>query len=104
MRKKCLIINLILLIIFLLVIVNLSNKEMFENLNNVLNLVPSNSFCDVYLGNSVELEESCNKLTKGNCAETRCCVYSGKKCVAGDVNGPTYKSGLDGKQSLPVRG
>lgn len=64
-------------------------------------LQPSDSFCESYLGKSSELELECNKLTESNCAETRCCVLTtnkGKnKCVAGSINGPTYKTDKDGK-------
>lgn len=61
----------------------------------------SENFCESYLGNSSELEKGCNELTEDNCAEVKCCVYSkiGKngKCMAGDINGPTYKTDKDGK-------
>ncbi len=58
---------------------------------------PMGSFCDSYLGNSMELEDACNELTEDNCTQTRCCFYTGKKCVAGDKDGPTYKTDKDGK-------
>lgn len=55
-------------------------------------LQPSDSFCKSYLGNSSELNVSCGLLTETNCSKTNCCVYTNKKCVAGDKqNGPTYK-------------
>ena len=70
-----------------------------ENIDNILN--PANNFCDSYLGNSQELEGACNQLTETNCAQTPCCVYSktgeNGKCLAGDSNGPTYKTDKDGK-------
>jgi hypothetical protein len=66
-----------------------------------LKLQPSDSFCESYLGKSSELEEECNKLTESNCAETRCCVFANYnnvgKCIAGSINGPTYKTDKDGK-------
>jgi hypothetical protein len=67
-----------------------------------MKLQPSESFCESYLGKSSELEEECNKLTESNCAETRCCVFANynkdnRKCVAGSINGPTYKTDKDGK-------
>jgi hypothetical protein len=58
---------------------------------------PVESFCESYLGNSMELEGACNKLTEGNCAQTKCCVYTGEQCVAGGKDGPTYKTDNDGK-------
>lgn len=57
----------------------------------------SESFCESYLGNSSKLEVACNNLTEGNCGQTKCCVYTGEKCVAGDKDGPTYKTDKNGK-------
>jgi len=61
----------------------------------------SENFCESYLGNSSELEKSCNQLTEDNCAEVKCCVYAkigeNEKCMAGDISGPTYKTDKDGK-------
>jgi len=67
--------------------------------DNIQTLMSSSSvnFCESYLGQSVELEKACNQLTKNNCAEVNCCVYGNGKCVAGNVNGPTYKTDKDGK-------
>jgi hypothetical protein len=62
-----------------------------------IKLNPVESFCESYLGNSTELEGACNQLTESNCAQTKCCVYTGEKCVAGDKDGPTYKTDKDGK-------
>ena len=67
----------------------LSNEKINANL--------ASSFCESYLGNSLELDKACSELTEGNCATTKCCVYAGKKCVAGDKDGPTYKTDKDGK-------
>ena len=66
-----------------------------ENIEH-LKLQPAESFCQSYFGNSAELEPACNQLTETNCAETSCCVFSNGKCVAGDVNGPTYKTDSTG--------
>ncbi len=75
---------------------NMSMEDSQENIER-LKLNPAESFCESYLGNSLELEGACNELTEGNCATTKCCVYTGKKCVAGDKDGPTYKTDKDGK-------
>ena len=66
---------------------------------NIINQLTSSSqnFCESYLGQSIGLEESCNQLTKTHCGEVKCCVYGNGKCVAGDLNGPTYKTDKDGK-------
>ena len=58
---------------------------------------PKDNFCQSYLGNSFELEKACNELTEGNCADVKCCIYGNGKCVAGNINGPTYKTDKDGK-------
>ena len=54
------------------------------------------TFCESYLGNSVELEKACEQLTRSNCADIKCCVFNNGKCAAGDINGPTYKTDKDG--------
>jgi hypothetical protein len=39
------------------------------------------------------VKKSCTKLTKKNCNATTCCVMlNGKKCVAGNQDGPTFKT------------
>lgn len=55
------------------------------------------NFCKSYLGKSEELEKACNQITANKCAEVKCCVFTNDKCVAGDINGPTYKTDKDGK-------
>ena len=67
----------------------LSNEKINANL--------ASSFCESYLGNSQELEGACNQLTETNCSQTYCCVYANNKCVAGGLDGPTYKTDKNGK-------
>ena len=56
------------------------------------------NFCRNYLGNASELEKACNELSEANCAQPRCCVFTGTgKCVAGAVTGPIFKTDKDGK-------
>jgi hypothetical protein len=78
----------------------ISMDDSQENIKK-MKLNPSESFCKSYLGNSQELEGACNKLTETNCAQTSCCVFSKTseigKCVAGGLDGPTYKTDKDGK-------
>jgi hypothetical protein len=58
--------------------------------NTSINLNPITDFCK---SSSDSLKESCTKLTKKNCNETTCCiVLNGKKCVAGNQDGPTFKT------------
>ena len=77
-----------------------SMQDSQENIEK-MKLNMSNSFCESYLGNSQELEGACNQLTKTNCAQTSCCVFTNNKdsskCVAGGIHGPTYKTDKDGK-------
>jgi hypothetical protein len=55
-----------------------------------INLNPISDFCK---SNSASLKESCTKLTKKNCNATSCCVVlNGNKCVAGNQDGPTFKT------------
>lgn len=77
--------------------------ETFVSKENIKKMMAGSSenFCESYLGNSSELEKSCNQLTEDNCAEVKCCVYTkigeNGKCMAGDISGPTYKTDKDGK-------
>jgi len=62
---------------------------------------PETSFCWANQSDSSTLESLCNNLSSTNCNLTSCCVYLNFKnkkniCVAGDVNGPTYKTDSTG--------
>ena len=58
--------------------------------NTSINLNPVSDFCK---SSSDSLKESCTKLTKKNCNATSCCiVLNGGKCVAGNQDGPTFKT------------
>ena len=58
----------------------------------------SQAFCDVHKGSSGSLDESCGRLTRGNCDDTSCCVWtSNQKCAAGGIDGPTFNSDVNGK-------
>jgi hypoxanthine-guanine phosphoribosyltransferase len=59
------------------------------------------SFCTNHdnLPSGNTLEESCNKLTNENCNSVSCCVLlNGEKCVAGDADGPTFKTETNGSK------
>ena len=65
-------------------------EDKVEPPNTSINLDPVSDFCK---SNSASLKESCTKLTKKNCNSTTCCiVLNGKKCVAGNQDGPTFKT------------
>ena len=50
-------------------------------------------FCEHHRGRAHELEDACGELSHSNCMKTDCCVYlNGDKCVAGDKNGPTFRT------------
>lgn len=113
------IIIIVVVVLFLLVIINIKGIDLnepkpksklvqevtVETFNNpdenidTIAATQSDNFCHSYLGNSEDLEKACNSLTENNCASVSCCVYnnSNKKCVSGDINGPTYKTDTDGK-------
>ena len=63
-----------------------------------INMSPVDDFCK---SNSASLKESCGKLTKKNCNATSCCVMlNGKKCVAGNQDGPTFQT--ESGQDIPI--
>jgi len=58
--------------------------------NTSINLNPISDFCK---SSSASLKESCAKLTRKNCNSTTCCIMlNGEKCVAGNQDGPTFKT------------
>jgi hypothetical protein len=76
--------------------------ETFSNEDiDQLNMDIEQGFCASLEVNTVQLEKSCNELTKDNCAEVGCCVYLRDgikgKCVAGSKNGPIFKTDQDGQ-------
>ena len=58
------------------------------------------SFCENHRGKSGDLNASCKLLTTDNCKSSSCFVLvqgqNGNTCMAGDVNGPTFKKDKDG--------
>ena len=58
----------------------------------------SDAFCEKHRGSSGSLNEECAKLTDKNCGATSCCVLvNGKKCAAGNADGPTFNTDKNGK-------
>ena len=67
-----------------------NNNDKKETPNTTINLNPASDFCK---SSSDSLKTSCGKLTKKNCNSTSCCiVLNGEKCVAGNQDGPTFKT------------
>jgi signal transduction histidine kinase len=62
------------------------NKEIED-----MGLAPALGFCQANKTGKSR-EDGCNKLTKENCKMTSCCVYTNDKCVAGNKNGPLFKT------------
>jgi hypothetical protein len=47
--------------------------------------------CTKYAGDAVTIDQKCQDLSAKNCTIPRCCVLlDGKRCMAGDANGPTF--------------
>ncbi len=68
-----------------------------EAMSPIIPMSKSQAFCDVHKGSSGSLDELCGRLTRGNCNETSCCVWtSNKKCAAGGVDGPTFNTNSNG--------
>jgi len=60
------------------------------------------AFCQSFRGSSGELDEACGKMTRNNCSDTSCCVWtSNGKCRAGSADGPTFNSDEKGK-TIPL--
>ena len=71
--------------------------EALGNLSTSIPMSKSQAFCDVHKGSSSSLNDSCGRLTRGNCNDTSCCVWtSNQKCVAGGIDGPTFNTNTNG--------
>ena len=63
------------------------------------------SFCRFYDSNesATNQDNACGKLTRGNCMNTKCCVWgqnssASGKCYAGDKSGVTFKTDNNGNK------
>lgn len=84
------------IVLNLLQVYKIEGYEMMSETDNILN--NKDAFCESHRGSSNILEESCGKLTKRNCLETSCCVFTSEdKCLAGGEGGPTFNSDSNGK-------
>ena len=69
---------------------SISIEDLYGN-KGILNSDFKEDICTKYLGNSNNINKKCNQLSATNCKMTDCCVLlNGTKCVAGNINGPTY--------------
>jgi len=54
-------------------------------------------FCQTAGTNPEMVNNKCNTLTSESCNQTDCCIFiNGNKCVAGDANGPTITTDVNG--------
>lgn len=72
-----------------------TNKNKVNDKHLVKDKEFHNAFCKVHEIDHEKLEEQCNKLDKGSCNMTRCCVWVNENnnkniCSAGDNFGPIY--------------
>lgn len=55
-------------------------------------------FCELNNTDPISLNSKCGALTAESCNQTDCCIFiNGKKCVAGDATGPTFKTDNNGE-------
>ena len=74
-------------------VVQVVNIEALKNNNDTDTSIDLNPISDFCKSGSDSLKTSCGKLTKKNCNSTTCCIMlNGKKCVAGNEDGPTFKT------------
>lgn len=96
------IITIILIYFLVRYLVNGYLRETFEN--NIKELptteeITGNSLCSIYSSKPTELNDKCGTLTETNCNTASCCVWlNGSNCVAGNVNGPTFRT----KEGKPI--
>jgi hypothetical protein len=80
----------------LLQVVTIEGLDSLKDSSMIMN--KNDAFCESQRGSSGSLDDSCGKLTQGNCTSTSCCVWtSDDKCKAGDINGPIFNSDSNGK-------
>ena len=72
--------------------------EGFEKPDTSIIMNSSDAFCQNFRGSSGKLDSACGKMTRNNCNDTSCCVWtSDGKCRAGNASGPTFNSDENGK-------
>lgn len=63
----------------------------FYGRNNVLSSHFKEDICEKYSGDSSKINKKCQELSTENCKLLDCCVLlNGTKCIAGNINGPTF--------------
>ena len=81
----------------LIQVVTIEALEGLDNLSTSIPMSKSQAFCDAHKGSGGSLDESCSRLTKKNCNDTSCCVWtSNQKCAAGGIDGPMFNTDSNG--------
>ena len=76
---------------------NLNTVEGLTSQNTGLISNGADAFCASHESSSDILEQSCSNLTKHNCSNTSCCIWtSNNKCVAGNDTGATFNTDQNG--------
>ncbi len=64
-----------------------------DDLTTNLGDITGESLCSIYASKPEELNSKCGELTEKNCNSTSCCLWlNGQSCVAGNANGPTFRT------------
>jgi hypothetical protein len=63
------------------------------SINDLPTVITGESLCSIYSSKPEELNTKCGELTEKNCNTTSCCLWlNGQSCVAGNANGPTFRT------------
>lgn len=79
--------------LFVIIFILFYNEKVIENLDSM-----ADAFCKTEEKSQFNLNTKCQQLTNKNCNLTSCCILlNGEKCVAGNINGPTFNTDKNGK-------
>ena len=59
---------------------------------SLLNSHFKTDICITHAGDNITINEKCQELSKSNCAMPSCCVFVNGRCMAGNNNGPTFRT------------
>jgi len=84
---------------------NLSTNATMDNDTNMdMKNDGSESFCDKYKSQPSELDTKCSGLTEKSCDATSCCVFiNGERCVAGNKNGPMFRTSAETNENIDIK-
>lgn len=90
-------INLILILVLLYIIYKSVIRNVFEGFkpldNDITIKTDGDNLCTLYASQPKTLDTKCSALTESNCNVTSCCGWlNGSKCVAGNADGPTFRT------------